>query len=55
MECRRASDFARAGRSPGLPGTRHGFNNGTTPRYDEAARKLAWQRTVDFFNTHLRG
>ncbi len=37
------------------PGTQHGFNNDTTPRYDEAAAKLAWQRTVDFFNTHLRG
>jgi carboxymethylenebutenolidase len=37
------------------PGTQHGFNNDTTPRYDEAAAKLAWQRTVEFFNTHLRG
>jgi carboxymethylenebutenolidase len=37
------------------PGTNHGFNNDTTPRYDEAAAKLAWQRTVDFFNKHLRG
>ena len=36
------------------PGTQHGFNNNTTPRYDEAAAKLAWQRTVDFFNQHLR-
>jgi carboxymethylenebutenolidase len=36
------------------PGTQHGFNNDTTPRYDEAAAKLAWQRTVDFFNEHLR-
>jgi carboxymethylenebutenolidase len=36
------------------PGTQHGFNNDTTPRYDEAAAKLAWKRTVDFFNTHLR-
>jgi carboxymethylenebutenolidase len=36
------------------PGTQHGFNNDTTPRYDEAAAKLAWQRTVDFFNKHLR-
>jgi carboxymethylenebutenolidase len=36
------------------PGTQHGFNNNTTPRYDEAAAKLAWQRTLDFFNTHLR-
>ena len=32
----------------------HGFHNDTTPRYDEAAAKLAWQRTVDFFNKNLR-
>ena len=37
------------------PGVQHGFNNDTTPRYDEAAAKLAWRRTVDFFNLHLRG
>ena len=37
------------------PGTQHGFNNNTTPRYDERAAKLAWQRTIDFFNTNLRG
>ena len=36
------------------PGTQHGFNNNTTPRFDAAAAKLAWQRTVGFFNTHLR-
>jgi carboxymethylenebutenolidase len=36
------------------PGTQHGFNNNTTPRYDEAAAKLAWSRTVDFFKKHLR-
>ena len=36
------------------PGTQHGFNNNTTPRFDEAAAKLAWQRTVEFFNQHLR-
>jgi carboxymethylenebutenolidase len=35
--------------------TNHGFHNDTTPRYDEAAAKLAWQRTIDFFNKHLRG
>jgi carboxymethylenebutenolidase len=35
-------------------GTQHGFNNDTTPRYDEAAAKLAWQRTIEFFNTNLR-
>jgi carboxymethylenebutenolidase len=35
-------------------GTQHGFHNDTTPRYDEAAAKLAWQRTLDFFNKNLR-
>ena len=33
--------------------TQHGFNNDTTPRYDEAAAKLAWGRTIDFFKKHL--
>ena len=37
------------------PGTQHGFHNDTTPRYDEAAAKLAWQRTLGFFNRYLRG
>jgi carboxymethylenebutenolidase len=36
------------------PGTQHGFNNDTTPRYDAAAAKLAWERTIAFFNKHLR-
>ena len=36
------------------PKAQHGFHNDTTPRYDEAAAKLAWQRTLAFFNTHLR-
>jgi len=35
-------------------GTQHGFHNDTTPRYDEAAAKLSWQRTVDHFNKFLR-
>jgi carboxymethylenebutenolidase len=35
-------------------GTQHGFNNDTTPRYDAAAAKLAWSRTVAHFNKHLR-
>ena len=35
-------------------GANHGFHNDTTPRYDEAAAKLAWQRTIDFFNQTLR-
>ena len=37
------------------PNTQHGFNNDTTPRYDAAAAKLAWMRTVEAFNKHLRG
>ena len=37
------------------PGTQHGFNNDTTPRYDAAAAKLAWERTLAFFNKHVRG
>jgi carboxymethylenebutenolidase len=36
------------------PGVEHGFNNDTTPRYDAAAAKLAWSRTIDFFKAHLR-
>jgi carboxymethylenebutenolidase len=36
------------------PGTEHGFNNDTTPRYDAPAAKLAWQRTLAFFNRTLR-
>ncbi len=35
------------------PNTQHGFNNDTTPRYDEAAAKLAWQRSMDFFKAKL--
>ncbi|MFZ0100150.1 MAG: YghX family hydrolase, partial [Gemmobacter sp.] len=35
------------------PGVNHGFHNDTTPRYDEAAAKLAWQRTLDWFAKHL--
>jgi carboxymethylenebutenolidase len=37
------------------PNVNHGFHNDTTPRYDEAAAKLAWSRTIAFFNQHLRG
>jgi len=36
------------------PGTNHGFHNDTTPRYDEAAAKLAWQRTIDHLNKTLK-
>jgi len=35
-------------------GTQHGFNNDTTPRFDAAAAKLAWERTLGFLNQHLR-
>ena len=37
------------------PGTNHGFHNDTTPRYDEAAAKLAWSRTIAFFKENLKG
>jgi len=36
------------------PRVNHGFHNDTTPRYDEAAAKLAWQRTIEFFKTKLK-
>ena len=35
-------------------GANHGFHNDTTPRYDEAAAKLAWRRTLDWLNKYLR-
>jgi carboxymethylenebutenolidase len=35
------------------PGTQHGFHNNSTPRYVEAAAKLAWERTVAHFKKHL--
>jgi len=54
-------DYERALQDAGVdyqrhlyPGTQHGFNNDTTPRYDEAAARLAWQRTIAFFNQHVR-
>jgi carboxymethylenebutenolidase len=36
------------------PNTNHGFHNDTTPRYDEAAAKLAWSRTLAFFKDNLK-
>lgn len=36
------------------PGVNHGFHNDTTPRYNEAAAKLAWKRTIEFFDEHLK-
>jgi carboxymethylenebutenolidase len=35
------------------PGTQHGFHNNSTPRYNEAAAKLAWDRTVAFLKKNL--
>ena len=35
------------------PGTQHGFHNDSVPRYDEAAAKLSWTRTVAHFKRHL--
>lgn len=32
----------------------HGFHNDTTPRYDEKAASLAWRRSLDFFDRHLK-
>ena len=37
------------------PDVNHGFHNNTTPRYDEAAANLSWERTLAFFNKHLKG
>jgi carboxymethylenebutenolidase len=37
------------------PGTQHGFHNDSSAaRYNEAAAKLAWSRTIDFFDTYLK-
>ena len=37
------------------PGVNHGFHNNTTPRYDKEAAQLSWERTIAFFDKHLRG
>ena len=38
----------------GYPDVNHGFHNDTTPRFDKESAALAWQRTVEHFNTHLK-
>ena len=35
------------------PDTQHGFHNNSTPRYNEAAAKLSWDRTIEHFKKHL--
>lgn len=35
------------------PGTRHGFHNNSTPRYNKEQAKIAWDRTIAFFKKHL--
>ncbi len=36
------------------PDVNHGFHNDTTPRYNESAAQLAWERTIEFFETYLK-
>ena len=47
------ADFGVSFQEHSYPGTRHGFHNNSTPRYNEQAAKLAWSRTVAFFHQHL--
>ena len=54
-------DYDKALTAAGVPhegyiyaGAQHGFHNDTTPRYDEKAAKLAWDRTLAWFNKFLR-
>ena len=35
------------------PGTQHGFHNNSTPRYQEAAAKLSWERTIAHFKKYV--
>jgi carboxymethylenebutenolidase len=37
-----------------FPGTQHGFNNDTTPRFDEKQAQQAWSKTLALFNRTLR-
>lgn len=54
-------DFEAALKAAGVPhemhvypGTQHGFHNNSTPRYNEAAANLSWERTLAFFERHLK-
>jgi carboxymethylenebutenolidase len=54
-------DFEAALKAAGVPhemhvypGTQHGFHNNSTPRYNEAAAHLSWERTLAFFERHLK-
>jgi len=55
-------DYDKALTAAGVPhegyiyaGAQHGFHNDTTPRYDEAAAKLAWSRTLAWFSKYVKG
>ena len=45
--------YGKQYRSYTYPDVNHGFHNDSTPRYDETAAKLAWKRTIEFFQEHL--
>ncbi len=54
-----SNGFLRSGKNDKVyeayiyPGTYHGFHNDSTPRYDEQAAKLAWDRTLEWFAKYL--
>ena len=50
----RAQGRQRAHEGYVYPNAEHGFNNDTTPRFDAASAKLAWDRTIAHFNKYLR-
>jgi dienelactone hydrolase len=49
-----ATGLVAAGSTAAAVLANHGFHNDTTPRFDEDAAQLAWQRTVEFFDRQLR-
>jgi carboxymethylenebutenolidase len=48
-----AESSGSSARNDKYPGTRHGFHNNSTPRFDESAAKLAWDRTIAHFKKYL--